>query len=176
MKKLLILLLLLSSCGGYRDFTKGSVDTEVQSYVDQIKQYAIDYNAGLFNERMQYIDVVWSDSPKGIELLNNNVMTEVALTYPVDGQRIIVLNRDVFTNQTETQKLIVLIHEYYHAVSEIPNAGQHNDAIIYNSEGYIMPLSIMHSSPAMVADYWEEYQDFYLRTLFGLRLDRTWKE
>jgi hypothetical protein len=187
-----IFIMICAGCGGYHDLTKGSVDPDVQHFVDQIKEYALQYNAQSFYKRMEYIDVMYSDSEKGQELVASLDSPELgiwiakAFNRENGSYRAIVIYRELFSDQTETEKLITLLHEYYHAVSEDCDEKQHiNDTVFVVDPSALdqmypeikeMSLSIMHFQPTIGSIFWDKYKDYYLRQLFEMRLDRTWKE
>jgi len=176
-------------CGskiGFNDKTPGVVDPKLHIYVNSVANLSMEYGAELFYERMQYVDVTWSDSEQGQALLNGEPMAEAGLTFPVGTERVIVINSDNFNDYaTDTERLIIILHEFRHAVAdEISN--QHIEDVVYTvdspepiteyTQPLMMPLSLMSSKNCLLAAYfWDKYQDFYLRTFFGLRLDKTWK-
>lgn len=178
---LVFLLVSAGGCGGgYSDLTKGAVVSDVQHYVEQIKQYALEYNAKLFHERMKFIDVIWNDSEAGQLLWAEypDLAGSVALTFSKRSghERIIVLNRALFSEQSDVQKLITLIHEFYHAVSKDNSTNQHINYTVTNEDGFSMPLSIMNIRAGGIDSFWNEYKDYYLQQLFSMRLDRIWKQ
>jgi hypothetical protein len=187
MKNLLVFVfLLLASCaGGYNDLSEGSIAEDVQAIADEIKTYALEYNATLFHERMKYIDVVWSDSDLGQALYKvatsstENDNARAFCNMLGDNERVIVLNRGNMGLKSDKERLVILLHEFYHAVSEDCDSTQHTNDIIITQDGTEMPLSLMAATwdtNYFVRNFWEKYKDFYLKTLFGLRLDRIWKE
>lgn len=185
MKKLLILLLFTSCAGNYQDLTEATIDQDVITIVNEIKDYALQYNAILFHERMKYIDVVWSDSDQGKALYEiatqptENDLARAFCNMTSENERVIVLKRENFEKRNDNTKLRTLLHEYYHAVSDDCNSSQHiNDIIKIGTK--IVPLSLMNGAGNYYGEDFDEYfllhKDFYLRTFFGSRLDRTYKE
>lgn len=187
---ILLALMLFIGCGsnnqGFQDSTLGSVDAELQSYVDTVANLALTYNAHQFYERMQYVDVVLSTSEKGQSILNGSEIDSTAFATPT-LERVIVVDVERFNAfSSDTERLIVILHEFMHAVSDDCVSDQHIEDVVYvvdspepitsYTQPLTMPLSIMSSNHCLDAAYfWDKYSDFYLKTFFGLRLDRFWK-
>jgi hypothetical protein len=186
-----LILLFLVSCGGnpvgFQDTTPGEIAPELQPYVDAIANYALEYNAQEFHNRMQYIDVVLSNSEKGQALLEGEPMHDAGLTFPRGTERSIVINADTFfLYDKEEERLILVLHEFGHATGDEVSNGQHIEDVVYTVESsdpiseytqpLTMPLSLMSSNNCLLAAYfWDKYQEFYLRTFFDTRLNRTWR-
>jgi hypothetical protein len=196
MKKLLITtILMVAGCGGhFNDLRPGQVDEEIKPYVEQIKTWAAEYGNYTFANRVKFIDIFYEGTPeadaiierckKGYESYEEGEKKcffpsdEVyAQTYNKVDERAIILSLTHFATSSKTGKMITLLHEFYHAVSD--NHGlenQHIDETITTEDGQIFALSLMHNgSNENTEPFWPDYKDYYLRQLFSMRLDRITK-